>query len=113
VLVFIFKGFGHEETNCAEKNDVGVHWSLTTHSFYWLKIMWFNHVIVLWPHCNVDGTCWLSTHLIRCDLFHALFFVTPARTKAPMWIDGALMGVPFSSLHVHKLTKVANFFLIL
>jgi hypothetical protein len=25
VLVFIFKGFGHEETNCAEKNDVGVH----------------------------------------------------------------------------------------
>ncbi len=32
----------------------------------------------------------------------------PAPTSAPMWMDGALMGVPFSSLHVPGLTKVGN-----
>jgi hypothetical protein len=85
-----------------------VHWSLAPNSFHWLKIMWFNQVIVLWPHCNVNGTCWLSTHLIKCDLFHAFFFVTPAPTNAPMWVDGALMGVPFSSLPIHGIIKVAN-----
>jgi hypothetical protein len=25
VLVFVFKGFGHEETNCAQESDVQVH----------------------------------------------------------------------------------------
>jgi hypothetical protein len=25
VLVSIFKGFGHEETSCAQESDVGVH----------------------------------------------------------------------------------------
>jgi hypothetical protein len=32
----------------------------------------------------------------------------PAPTSAPMWMDGALMGVPFSSLSVPGLTRVAN-----
>jgi hypothetical protein len=32
----------------------------------------------------------------------------PAPTSAPMWMDGALMGAPFSSLPVPGLTKVAN-----
>jgi len=32
----------------------------------------------------------------------------PASTSAPMWMDGALMGAPFSSLPVPGLTKVAN-----
>jgi hypothetical protein len=41
----------------------------------------------------------------------------PAPTSAPTWMDGALMGGPFSSLPVPGLTKVANsswpFFLVL
>jgi hypothetical protein len=32
----------------------------------------------------------------------------PAPTSAPMWMDGALMGAPFSSIPVPGLTKVAN-----
>ncbi len=32
----------------------------------------------------------------------------PAPTCAPMWMDGALMGAPFSSLRVPELTKVVN-----
>ncbi len=32
----------------------------------------------------------------------------PAPTSAPMWMDGALMGAPFSSLPVPGLTKVMN-----
>jgi hypothetical protein len=32
----------------------------------------------------------------------------PAPTNAPMWMDGAMMGAPFSSLLVLGLTKVVN-----
>jgi len=32
----------------------------------------------------------------------------PAPTCVPTWMDGALMGVPFSSLPVPELTKVVN-----
>jgi len=32
----------------------------------------------------------------------------PAPTCAPTWMDGALMGVPFSSLLVPELTNVVN-----
>jgi hypothetical protein len=32
----------------------------------------------------------------------------PTPTSAPMWMDGALMGAPFSSLLFLKLTNVAN-----
>ncbi len=32
----------------------------------------------------------------------------PAPTSAPIWMDGALMGAPFSSLLVPGLTKVGN-----
>jgi hypothetical protein len=32
----------------------------------------------------------------------------PAPTSAPMWMDGALMSAPFSSLLIPGLTKVAN-----
>jgi len=32
----------------------------------------------------------------------------PTPTSAPMWMDGALMGAPFSSLLIPRLTKVVN-----
>jgi hypothetical protein len=32
----------------------------------------------------------------------------PAPSSATMWLDGALMGVPFSSLPIPGLTKLAN-----
>jgi len=32
----------------------------------------------------------------------------PTPTSAPMWMDGALMGAPFSSLPILRLTKVVN-----
>lgn len=32
----------------------------------------------------------------------------PTPTNAPMWMDGTLMGVPFSSLPIHGLSKVVN-----
>ncbi len=54
-----------------------------------------------------NETLSLSVTLVGENIFEGQNEPAPP-TSAPMWMDDALMGAPFSSLPVPGLTKVAN-----